>query len=463
MKPTAPSSASSDAPPPFQDETGAHSQFELLRKRRFWPLFVTQFLGAFNDNVYKNALVVLLTFSAASWTTMKPEVLTNLAAGLFMLPFFLFSATAGQLADKFDKARLARWAKALEIVIILVAALGFWLHNLPWLLTALFLLGLQAALFGPVKYAILPQHLQPQELVGGNAMVEAGTFTAILLGTLGGGLLAGLHDGIAWIVGICIVVALAGFWASCHIPAAPAPMPKLKIAFNPLSEIWRCIGFARQERSVFLSVLGISWFWLYGAVLLAQFPVYTKTVLGGDESMVTLLLAMFCVGIGVGSLLCEKLSHRRGKLIELGLVPMGALGMAIFGIDLAFAAPARPSGIAMPLAELLHHGSTWRVLFDLLMLSAFGGLYCVPLYALVQQRSNVAYRARVIAANNILNALFMVTGALAAAAFLGLGHVTLSILFLCMAIVHAGVMIYIFSVAPEFLRRALVWLGLRRE
>jgi len=463
MKSTTESSVPAPEHQTCQGEMGAHSQFALLRARRFWPLFVTQFLGAFNDNAYKNALVVLLTFSSAAWTTMKPEVLANLAAGLFMLPFFLFSSTAGQLADKFDKARLARWVKALEIIIILVAALGFWLHSLPLLLTALFLLGLQASLFGPVKYAILPQHLQAQELVGGNGIVEAGTFVAILLGTLSGGLLAGLDNGVAWIVGICLAVALAGFWSSCRIPAAPAPAPELKIAFNPLAEAWRCIGFARRERSVFLSILAISWFWLYGAILLAQFPVYTKIVLGGSESAVTLLLAVFCLGIGAGSLLCEKLTRRRGKPVEPGLVPVGALGMVIFGADLAFAAPGQPVGTALPITELLSQLSTWRVLFDLLMLSGFGGLYCVPLYALIQQRSDAAYRARVIAANNILNALFMVAGALAAGAFLGLGHETVPALFLWVAAVHAGVTVYIFSVVPEFLIRALAWLGLRKE
>ena len=463
MKPATESSDTHPDRPPVAGEAGGHSQFALLRERRFWPLFITQFLGAFNDNAYKNALVVLLTFSAASWTALKPEVLTNLAAGLFMLPFFLFSSTAGQLADKFDKARLARWVKALEMVIILVAALGFWLHSLPVLLTALFLLGWQSTLFGPVKYAILPQHLQTRELVGGNAIVEAGTFVAILLGTLGGGLLAGMQHGIVLITGICLIVAVAGFWASCHIPAAPAPAPKLKIALNPLTEAWRCIGFARQERSVFLSILAISWFWLYGAVLLAQFPVYTKTVLGGNESVVTLLLAVFCAGIGVGSLLCDKLTHRRGKPVEPGLVPIGALGMVIFGLDLAFAAPAQPGGAALPITELLRQGSTWRVLLDLLMLSGFGGLYCVPLYALIQQRSDAACRARVIAANNILNAVFMVAGALAAGAFLGPWHGTIPALFLWIAVLHAGVTIYIFSVVPEFLIRALAWLGWRNE
>jgi MFS family permease len=435
----------------------------LLRERRFFPFFATQFLGNFNDNLYKNALVVLVTFSAASWTTMKPEVLTNLAAGVFMLPFFFFSATAGQLADKFDNARLAQWGKALEIVIIMLAALGFWLHSLPWLLTTLFLLGLQGSLFGTLKYSILPRHLQNHELVGGNALVEAGISVAILLGTLGGGLLAGLHSGIVWIVSICFALALSGFWASCRIPVTPAPMPELKISFNLLTETWRCIGFARRKHSVFLFILGVSWFWLYGTVLLAQFPVYTKTLLGGNESVVTLLLAVSCIGIGVGSLLCEKLSRRRGKPVEPGLVPIGALGMMIFGLDLAFAAPAQPSGMALSIVGVLQHSSTWRVLFDLAMVTGFGSLYCVPLYALIQQRSEAAYRARVIAGSNIINALFMIAGALTTAALLGLGYITIPTLFLCMALLHAGVMIYIFKVVPEFLVRSLIWLGLRTE
>jgi MFS family permease len=444
------------------DESGQHSQFALLGERRFWPLFVTQFLGAFNDNAYKNALVVLLTFRAVSWTTLEPGILANLAAGLFILPFFLFSATAGQLADKFDKAWLARATKVLEIGIVLIAALGFWLKSLPVLLTALFLLGLQATLFGPVKYALLPQHLRPNELVGGNALVEAGTFVAILLGTLAGGLLVKFDSGITWIVGICLAVAVGGFLASYRIPAAPAPAPELKITPNTFVETWRCIGFARQERSVFLSILAISWFWLYGALLLAQFPAYTKSVLAGDESMVTVLLAVFSVGIGAGSLLCDKLTHRRGKLVEPGLVPIGALGMTLFGIDLALVAPAQVADGLQPLAVLLHNASTWRILADLLFLGGFGGLYCVPLYALVQQRSSAEYRARIIAANNILNALFMVGGALGAVVFLNQGF-SIPKLFLLAAVLHGVVTVYIFSVVPEFFIRALVWLGWRRE
>ena len=447
---------------PLDDRNSQHSQFSLLRERRFWPLFTTQFLGAFNDNAYKNALLVLLTFGAASWTSMKLEVLANLAAGLFILPFFLFSATAGQLADKFDKAWLARGVKALEIFIIMLAAAGFWLQSLPVLLAALCLLGLQSTLFGPLKYAILPQHLHTNELVGGNALVEAGTFVAILLGTLTGGVLAGLDGGIVWIVGICFIAALVGFLTSCRIPTAPAPAPELKISLNPFGETLRCIGLAHRERSVFQSILGISWFWAYGALLLTQLPIYTKTVLGGNESLVTTLLAVFSVGIGFGSLICEKLTRRRGKAVEPGLVPIGALGMTIFGLDLALGSSANAPGTLQSLSDMLHQGSTWRIFLDLLMLGGFGGLYCVPLYALVQQRSQAEFRARIIAANNILNALFMVLIAVGASVFLGQGF-GIPALFLCAAVLHGIVTIYIFSVVPEFFIRAMVWLGWRRE
>ena len=436
------------------------SQFRLLRQRRFAPFFVTQFLGAFNDNVFKNALVVLLTFQAAHWTTLGPELLANLAAGIFILPFFLFSATAGQLADKFDRARLARLVKVLEMLIMVVAGLGFALHSLPVLLTALFLLGLHSTLFGPVKYAILPQHLHPDELVGGNALVEAGTFVAILLGTLAGGLLAAQEAGTHWIAAASFGIAAAGYLASRGIPRAPAPVPDLRVNPNPITETWRNIGFARQNRTVFLSILGISWFWLYGALFLTQFPAYAKNVLGGGETSVTLLLATFTVGIGIGSLLCERLS---AKQVEIGLVPFGSIGLTLFGLDLAFATPATPAiattaiGQALTVAALFGQPAIWRVLIDLVMLGVFGGFFIVPLYALVQQRSAEAQRARIIAANNILNAAFMVTGALAAAGLLGQG-LSIPALFGVAAVCNAVVALFIYKLVPEFLLRFIVWL-----
>jgi len=429
-------------------------QFKLLRERRFLPFFGTQFLGAFNDNLFKNALVVLLTFQAASWTTLDPGILANLAAGIFILPFFLFSATAGQLADKYDKATLSRLVKVLEMGIMILAAAGFALHSLPVLLGALFLLGCHSTLFGPVKYAILPQHLHEDELVGGNALVEAGTFVAILIGTLVGGLLAGAGHPL-WVALAGLLVALAGYLASRGIPAAPAPEPELHINPNPLTETWRNIGFARESRVVFLSILGISWFWLYGALFLAQFPAFAKNVLGGGESAVTLLLATFTVGIGLGSLLCERLS---AKQVEIGLVPFGSIGLTLFGLDLAFAAPvAQPLGAPLAFLDLLAAPGMVRVLLALFMLGVFGGFFIVPLYALVQLRSASGHRARIIAANNILNALFMVAGALGAAALLGAG-LSIPHLFLVAALLNALVAVYIYTLVPEFLQRFLVWL-----
>ncbi|MBN9694993.1 MAG: MFS transporter [Zoogloea sp.] len=431
------------------------SQFHLLGERRFRPFFLTQFLGAFNDNLFKNALVVLLTFQAASWTTLAPALLSNLAAGIFILPFFLFSASAGQLADKYDKARLTRLVKVLEMAIMGVALAGFLLHSLVVLFTALFLLGCHSTLFGPVKYALLPQHLHEHELVGGNALVEAGTFVAILIGTLVGGLLASLDNGDVWIAGGGLIVAAAGYLTSRGIPPAPAPAPDLRINPNPFTETWRNIGFARQNRTVFLAIMGISWFWLYGALFLAQFPAYAKGVLGGGEATVTLLLATFTVGIGLGSLLCEKLS---GGHVEIGLVPFGSIGLTLFGLDLAFASPAAlPAGAPLAIGGVLAQPGMLRILLALMMLGVFGGFFIVPLYAMLQSRSAPAQRARIIAANNIVNALFMVVGALAAGSLLSAG-LSIPMLFGVAAVMNAAVAIYIYKLVPEFLLRFIIWL-----
>ena len=430
------------------------SQFALLKARRYGPFFGTQFLGAFNDNLYKNALLVLLTFHATQWTTLEPAVLANLAAGIFILPFFLFSASAGQLADKYDKATLARLVKVLEIVIMLIAGLGFWLHSLNVLLFGLFLMGCHSTLFGPVKYAILPQHLHTDELVGGTALIEAGTFVAILVGTLCGGLLAGMENGTVWISVGCLATAIAGFVSSLGIPAAPPPAPGLKINPNPISETWRNIGFARQNRTVFLSILGISWFWLFGALLLAQFPAYAKDVLGGTETSVTLLLGIFTFGIGIGSLLCERLS---AKEVEIGLVPLGSIGLTLFSLDLAFASPKIPPADPLSILPLLMAPGTLHILFDLFAIGLFGGFFIVPLYALMQLRSDPKFGARIIAANNIFNALFMVVGAGAAAGLLSSG-LSIPALFGVAAICNAVVAVYIYGLVPEFLIRFIVWM-----
>jgi MFS family permease len=430
-------------------------QRQLLAEPRFVRLFVTQFLGAFNDNVFKNALVVLLTFKATSWTSLKPELLGNLASGIFMLPFFLFSAIAGQVVDKFDKARVARFVKVVEVAIMGIAGVGFATHSFVVLLIVLFLMGAHSTLFGPVKYAILPQHLSSGELVAGNALVEAGTFSAILLGTLVGGLLAALDDGTVWISATTVLIALAGYVASRGIPQAPSSDQALRLRFNPVLDTWRCVADAHANREVFIAIIGLSWFWLYGALFLAQFPVYAKNVLGGDEMSVTLLLAVFTVGIGIGSLACDRLSRHQ---VELGLVPFGAIGLTLFGLDVALASPnATPSHVAFSLQRVLSAVTTWRILADLLLLGAFGGFFCVPLYALMQARSAEQRRARTIAANNIMNSLFIVFGALITSALLSAGW-SIPQLFALAALANGAAALALFRSAPEFPRRFNVWI-----
>ena len=434
----------------------AESQFSLLKQRRFAPFFLTQFFGAFNDNVYKNALIILIAFQSAGQGLGESNTLINLSAGLFILPFFLFSATAGQLADKYEKSRFIRWVKFLEIVIMSLAVAAFHLGDIPMLMGLLFLMGSQSTLFGPVKYGILPQHLRAEELVGGNGLVEMGTFLAILLGTLTGGVLIGVPVNGAALVSVTIIaLAFLGWLSSLGIPTAAAVAPELRINWNPFSETWRNIRFAHGNRTVFLSILGISWFWLLGATYLAQLPNFTKMTLGGNEQVVTLLLTLFSVGIGVGSLLCERMSDRR---VELGLVPFGSIGLTAFGIDLFFAVPVNHvTGAALDAAAFLHSPGNARVLFDILLLGLFGGFYIVPLYALVQQRSEPSHRSRIIAANNIINALFMVVSAIMAILILNAG-LSIPQLFLVVAAMNAAVALYIYTLVPEFLMRFIVWM-----
>lgn len=430
------------------------SQFKLLTERRFGPFFATQTLGAFNDNVYKNALVILITFGVAGLSRDQVNLYVNLAAGLFILPFFLFSATAGQIAEKYEKSRLIRFTKLLEIAIMAAAIVGFWLQSLPLLMGLLFLLGAQATLFGPVKYSILPQSLDDQELVGGNALVEAATFLAILLGTLLGGFLIALEGGALWVGVAVLLIAALGYGTARAIPIAPAAAPGLRINWNPLTETWRNLHFMRGNRTVFLSVLGISWFWFYGATFLAQLPNYTKEILGGNEQVVTLLLTVFSLGIGLGSLLCERLSGHR---VEMGLVPLGSIGLTLFGIDLYFAAPVAATVGGLGAADFIGIAANHRVLWDLLLIGLFGGFYIVPLYALIQTRSEPTHRSRIIAGNNILNALFMVVSAGLSFVLLDAG-LSIPQLLLTAALMNAAVAVFIYSLLPEFLMRFLVWL-----
>ena len=432
-----------------------HSQFQLLRERRFAPFFWTQFLGAGNDNVYKNALVIFVAFQAAELTALSSNDLVNIAAAVFIAPFVLFSATAGQIADKLEKSRLIRVIKLFEIAIMVIGALGFYRRDLVLLFLALGLMGVHSTIFGPVKYSILPQTLRSDELIGGNGLVEMGTFVAILLGEIVGGLVIAIKpDGPILAGATAIAIAVAGYVVSRGIPVMPAVAPELRINWNPFTETAHNLRFAYGNRVVWLSMLGISWFWFYGATYLTQFATYTKNVLGGDEHVATLLLAIFSVGIGIGSLLCERLS---GHKVEVGLVPFGSIGLSLFAIDLFFASrdliPTGLSGIEGFMAVPAH----WRVVADLVLLGMFGGFYIVPLYAMIQERSDPAYRSRIIAANNILNALFMVASAGIALGLLKAG-LTIPELFLATGLMNAVIAVYIYLLVPEFLMRFLAWL-----
>lgn len=431
------------------------SQFSLLKQRRFGPFFWTQFLGAFNDNLFKTALLVILTFDALNWTTLNPGMLNALIPGLFILPYVVFSATAGQIADKVEKSRLARFVKMLEIAIMLVAGVGWMTHTLWLLVTAVIGMGVHSTLFGPVKYAYLPQNLKPEELVGGNGIIEAGTFVGILLGEIMGALLV-VHKpfGIELVAGGTLLTALLGLVASYRIPLSPAPEPTLKISGNPLAESLRNLAFSRQNRTVFLSMLGNSWFWFYGALVLSQFPVYAKDYLHGDHSVFVLLLTVFSLGIGTGSLLCERLS---GHKVEIGLVPFGSIGLSLFGADLYLASLGYTNTAAVDALGLLAQPGAVRILADVVLLGVFGGFFIVPLFALIQTRCDPKHVSRTIAGMNILNALFMVGAAGFAILLLAQGF-TIPQIFLTTAILNALVALYIFSLVPEFLMRFLAWL-----
>lgn len=432
-----------------------HSQFRLLLERRFAPFFGVQFLGALNDNVFKQALVILLAYQTASFTRMSTDVLQNVAQALFVLPFLLFSATAGQLADKYEKSRLISVTVAIELAVMMLGAAGFFLRSLELLFLALFLGGVQSALFGPVKYAILPQQLKEHELVGGNGLVETGTSIAILVGmVLGGWLVSQSGWGVTAVALTTVAISAAGLALSRMIPLAPAADPGLGINWNPVTETWRNFQFLRGNRTVFLSVLGISWFWFFGAMFVTQFPNLSKNLLSGDEHVVTLLLIVFSVGIGLGSLLCERLS---GHKVEIGLVPFGSIGLTLFAVDLYFALAHHVQNGPVGVAQFLGEPGHWRILADLALIGMFGGFYVVPLYALIQSRSAASHRSRVIAGNNILNALFMVAAALLAIVLFQLGF-TIPQVFLATALLNAVVAIYIYSLVPEFLMRFLVWL-----
>jgi len=425
------------------------NQFALLGQRRFAPFFWTQFLGAANDNVFKFAFTLMITYQLQlDW--LPPSHAGLVIGALFILPYVLFSATSGQLADKHDKARLMQLVKSLEIAIMVIAAWGFYAANVPALLLCVFLMGLHSTLFGPVKYAYMPQQLNERELTGGNGMVEMGTFVAILLGQLLGGVLVDTPvvgpQHVAW---ACLVLAVLGRATAQAIPTSPSTDPTLVINWNPFTETWRNLKLAHEGLAVFRSLLGISWMWFFGAVFLSNFPAFAKEVLHGSPQVASLLLAVFSIGIGIGSLLCEMLSKRH---VEIGLVPLGAIGMSVFAIDLYFAANGLPAAEPYSVSAFLAVTAHWRVLADLSLLALFAGLYSVPMYALIQLRAQPTHRARIIAANNILNAVFMIASSVIAGAMLSAG-LTIPQIFLAVGIANAVVAAYIFLIVPEYLLR----------
>ncbi|MFD2230037.1 MFS transporter [Alkalimarinus sediminis] len=432
-----------------------HNQSSLLKSKRFLPFFCTQFLGAFNDNIFKNTLMLLIAFSATRALGLESNVVMNLAAGLFILPFFLFSSIAGQVADKYEKSSIIRRVKLAEIFIMLLAAASFVTESYSLLLLLLFVMGTQSTFFGPVKYAILPQHLSDDELVGGNALVEMGTFVAILLGTIGAGLLMGVEDTKELTAVAVVAIAIAGYLASRKIPKAEPADPSMKLDFNIVRMTGKVLKYAREDRAVYLSIMAISWFWFLGASYLTQFPNFAKTVLQGDSSVVTMLLALFSIGIGVGSMLCERLS---GHKVEIGIVPIGSLGLTLFGIDLYASIPSYDVDQPLTWLQFIAHPESVRVLIDLAGIGIFGGFFIVPLYAYIQKNSRPERRAQIIAANNIMNALFMVGSAIAGIVLLGVLELSIPQFFLVIALMNLVIAIYVYTQVPEFAFRFVVWI-----
>ncbi len=408
----------------------------MLSLQKFKGLFWTQFLGAFNDNFFKNALVILITYQAMKIGKLSPQAMVTLSAGIFILPFFLFSSLAGQIADKYSKTKLTHWIKLAEILIMTFGAIGFFFKNIDFLLIVLFLMGLQSTFFGPIKYSVLPQLLDKEELVSGNAWIEMGTFLAILLGTIGGGLLIGIAGGLIYVSIGVILFALIGYRTSLWIPKTSPQDPGLKISYNLVKETWNLFIYTRGNIKVFLSVLAISWFWGFGAAFLSLFPIYGKDVLSANEQVVTFFLALFSVGIGIGSMICDKLS--KGK-ININLVFWGAIGMALFAIDLFWIAQPRvyisANDSLIGLQGFLSHLIGYRITFDLLMLSVFSGMFIVPLYTIMQKESHPEHRSRVIAGNNVLNSFAIVFTSLLLTTLIGKG-VRVPNIFLMIAALH---------------------------
>ncbi|MBX8555370.1 MFS transporter [Pseudomonas cichorii] len=431
------------------------SQFSLLGKRRFLPFFITQSLGAFNDNIFKQSLILAILYKLS--IEGDRSIYVNLCALLFILPFFLFSALAGQFGEKYPKDALIRLIKLAEIGIMVVGGAGFLFNHLWMMLLALFAMGTHSALFGPVKYSILPQHLREHELVGGNGLVEMGTFLAILAGTIGAGIMMSSSH-YAFVVSAAIVlVACLGFVSSYGIPKAPAASPEMKLNWNIFTQSWATLRMGLgQTPAVSRSIVGNSWFWFVGAIYLTQIPAYAKEWMYGDETVVTLILTVFSIGIALGSLLCERMS---GHKVEIGLVPFGSMGLTVFGLLLWWHSGGFPQNVQPnDWLAVLSYGQAWWVLLDILGIGVFGGFYIVPLYALIQSRTPEKERSRVIASNNILNALFMVVSAIVSILMLSVAKLSIPQLFLVISLMNIAVNAYIFKIVPEFTMRFMIWL-----
>jgi MFS family permease len=435
-------------------------QFYLFTKRRFLPFFITQFLGALNDNLFKNALLVIVVSTAITAADSNTNFITNLAAGLFILPFFLFSTLAGHLADRFDKAYLIRRIKFAEIILMLVGCFSLWQGNISLMLGVLFLLGTQSAFFGPIKYAIIPQHVDSDELLAANAQVGMGTFVSILLGTLIGGWMVTTPQGIMQLGALIILVAIIGWISSCQIPKAPPEntAAEAKVSFNPLRETAANFSLAKHNKTVIYCIFSSSWFWLYGACFLTQVPNFSVAILGGDPKLISILLGSFIIGVAIGSLCCNRFS--RGQ-VEPGLVPVGTLGLSLFAIDLYFSSSyyaalnATDNSIA-PMA-FLSMTSGLRILADLLFIGIFGGLFIVPIYAMIQRNTDGTTRARVLSVNNIFNALFMVSGSLLGMLFLSQLDWSIQEFFLLLAFLNLAFMATIFYFEPVFIQAFKRW------
>ena len=428
-----------------------HNQFKLLKENRFLPFFITQFLGAFNDNVFRNGLIIAITFKGIDVFGLEANQLANVAGALFMLPYFLLSANAGQFSDKYEKSGLMRIIKLSEIILMIFATIAFINNLYSILFVILFLMGCQSTFFGPVKYSYLPQNLKKSELIGGNALVESGTYIAIILGLIIGGTTIAL-GGYVWPLSL-IGLAILGYIASKMIPITPAVDPELILNWNNWLETKKIMHFAKNDNEIFIAIMGISWFWLYGAAMTMQVPAYTLEILNGNEKITTILLAGFAIGVGIGALICEKLSKRK---IEIGLVPIGSIGLSLFTIDLWVSQPESYTTVVNTTYEFFQRSGSFRIIIDIILIGAFGGLFSVPLYAFIQTKSPKNHLSRIIAANNIFNSLFVVSASIIAIILLNL-EFSIPEVLLVFAIMNIIFAIIIYSLMPKFLTQTKLW------